>query len=372
MTITIGAVPTAPVLTAFEADIVKVARWVDIYEADNTTVWRSNAAIEGGSVSVDMSRAERRNLDLTVYNADDNIAYGPGGLWYDKIIKPYRGVYLPNGDIWATCLGEFMIDSISRPHFPNNFQITGRDFVKKLQKAKFANTTAFSAGANIGTTIQNIATNGGIVKFNFAATTKTLPAVVTFDRGTERWAACEELAAAAGYELFFNAFGYLTFRPYVDPLTAPLSYSFRDGALSNLAAFTKSTTDNFMYNHVVFYGDGTDNSLVFGEATNTEPSSPTRIAAIGRRMYFRSSAFVPDNTTATANAEAILGVSALEQYDMSLTTIVLPWLEAAEAVEVETSTDVPTDPTRYLLSSFTIPLDLSAMSGSAKRVTIVG
>jgi len=372
MTTTIGATPTVGALAAFQADSVKVARWVDIYMPDNTTIWRSNVAITGGNVSVDMTRAERRNIDLTIYDADNTIAYGPGGLWYDKIIKPYRGVYLPNGDIWATCLGEFMIDSISRSHFPEDFQITGRDFVKKLQKAKFANTTAFSAGANIGTTIQNIATNGGITKFTFTATSATIPAVTTFDRGTERWQACSELATAAGYELFFDSFGYLKFRPFVDPLTAPISYTFQDGPDSNIASFTKATSDAFMFNHVVFYGSGNDNAMVFGEAENNLSTSPTKIAAIGRRMYFRASAFVATNVAATANAEALLNVMGLEQFDMNLSSIVLPWLEASEAVQVFTSRDEVGDPTRYLLSSFSIPLALEAMSGTAKRVTNVG
>jgi hypothetical protein len=367
-----GDIPDQDIIDQFEADVVSVVRWVDIYESDNTTIWRSRAAITEGAVTVDMDRSERRNLDITISDGEDEIGYGPGAFWYDKILKPYRGIRLSNGDEWVTCLGEFLPDTIERPHFPKLISVTCRDFSKKLILDKFADTTTFAAALNVGTVIQTIATNGGITKFNFASTTSVLADAITFERASERWAACIELAKSIGYELFFDSFGYLTFRPYVDPLTAPLSYTFRTGATGNLVGFTRSTSDTRLFNDVLVYGDGQDNALVHGRAENTNPASPTRISEVGRRLYPFPSQFVPDNTKADEVAAAILAVSGLEQYDMQLTSLVIPWLEGGDAVEVNAPDAAPGDPTRFLLSSFTIPLGLQPMSGVSKRVTIVG
>lgn len=367
----IEAIPDMEIVALFESDVVRMARWVDIYEADNETIWRQQVPVTDGAVSVDMGRSERRNLDVTFYD-DGSLGYGPGAFWYDKIIKPYRGIELDNGDIWATPLGEFLMDNIERPHFPNTISVVGRDFVKKLRLDKFPDTTTFASGLNIGTVIQTIAVNGGITKFNFASTAETLTANITFERDTERWQAMEELAQSIGFEIFFTSFGYLTFRPNVDPLTAPVSYTFSTGEEGNLVNFTKSTTDTFMFNDVVVHGSSQDNALVWGRAQNTNINSPTRISEIGRRMKFYPSAFVPNNTKATEVAESFLAVSALEQFDMNLSSIVIPWLEAGDAVEAIVPDAAPGDPTRYLLANFSIPLGLEAMSGSAKRVTIVG
>jgi hypothetical protein len=382
-TYTIEAIPTIEIIEAFESDLVRVARWVDIYEADNVTLWRQKVALTEGSVSVDMSRSERRNFQCTLYD-DGTLGYGPGNFWYDKVLKPYRGVVFPNDDVWATPLGEFMPDNIERPHFPNLISCACRDFVKKLRMDKFPDTTTFAAGLNVGNVIQTIAVNGGVTKFNFATTTATLLADTTFERETERWQAIEELAQSIGFEVFFSSFGYLTFRPNVDPLLAPLSYTFRTGVgevnlgsapeihLGNLVSFTKATTDTLMFNDVIVFGSSQTNALVWARATNTNINSPTRVAEIGRRMKFIPSSFVPNNTAAQEVADSFLAVSALEQFDMNVSSIVVPWLEAGDAVEVLDPDAAPGDPTRYLLSNFTIPMALEAMSGNAKRVTIVG
>ncbi len=373
-------VPTAEILTAFEATARAVERWVDIYEPDNETIWMSRAPFVDGSVNVDMSRSERRNLEITFADTTGEMGYGPTKFWYDKIIKPYRGLRLANGDIWVAQLGEFMIDQITRPRFPNNLAVTCRDFSKALIQDKFANTISFAAGTNVGTIIEAIASNGGIVKFDFVTVTNTLTSPVVFERGTERWTAITKLAEMISHEVFFSRTGYLVLRPYVDPLTAPVSFTFRHGVpTANLVDFSKSTNDTRVFNDVVVYGDGPSNPLVFGQAENTAPTSPTRIygsnginTGLSRRTYTRASQVIQTNTEAQALAEAILAVSALEQYDMSLSSFVIPWLEAGEAVEVETTEADVGDPTRFLLTNFSIPLELGNMDGSAKRVTIVG
>lgn len=368
----IGATPSADVIAAANGEVVRVIRWVDIYEANNETLWRERVGVTTGSVTVDMGREERRTIDVTLYNEEDELQYGPGGLWYDKVIKPYRGFRLPNGDTWVTCLGEFMIDTVSRAHFPQIIQITGRDFTKKLQKDKFTQTTAFAAGASLVDVIRTIATNGGISKFALPGLPNTLSATIVFERNSERWGAVKQLANSYGYDIYFDNFGFLTMRTYVDPLTAPLSYSFFDGSEGNLVDFKKSTSDAQLYNHVIVYGDGPDNPLVFGQAENTNPSSPTRISAIGRRTYAYASQFITSNAQANSIALALLSVMGLDQYDVNISSIVVPWLEAGTAVEVITSTDALSDPTRYILSNFTIPFELTPMTGNARRVTLVG
>lgn len=360
-------VPSYEIIDQFEADVVKVESWVDIYNSDNTTLWMQRVPVTEGTVTVDMNRSERRNFDVTMSDSDGSIGYGPGAFWYDKVLKPYRGIRLANGDTWVAPLGEFLPDAISRPHFPSTIRASCRDFSKKLILDKFAVGTTFAAGANIGTVCQAIATNGGVTKFNFSPTTSVLQEAVSYEIGDERWKAISELAASIGFEVFFNAYGFLVFRPYVDPMTAPVSYTFRTGGDGNLVNFERSTSDTFLFNDVVVYGNG----LIYGRATNTNPLSPTNTTAIGVRLRKLENKFVANNTAATEVATAYLKVSGLEQYDMNVESLIVPWLEAGDAVELLLPDAAPGDPTRFLLTNFTIPLGLGSMSGTAKRVTIV-
>lgn len=591
MAIIVGDVPPAAVIAAAIASESKIVRWVDIYQSDNTTLFASHVAVTDGSVSVDQTRAERRNLDLTLLDDGSGAAtYGPGNLWYDKIIKPYRGVQLPDyyesgyvkiggnaylsitrsalvsithlrqsikisfdslptlltpvagwnninarlmfgsdqkvtvqllsttgagiggaastvavpgiapnvkvwisgqvqvsnaqctywysyddtndvdavnwiplgtvvtgsnagaavrvadsttvgigsapgqtpwpskvyayaeyistaktievdcgglvpptanfpaisgqtvvpvtsgtwpyyvqrvlstGDTWVTPLGEFLIDTIDRGRFPRTVHLTGRDFTKKLMLAKLATATSFAAGTNVNAIISAlVSVTAGINKYTIPVGTQTLSALVAWERGTAVQDMVQQLCDAYSKEAFFDNFGYFTLREFQDPLTAPLAFSFTTNpATGTLADYSRSTNDNQMFNHVVVGSDNAQTPLVYAEVENNNINSPTRIAAIGRRTYSYSSGAITDTATATARATALLKVMGLEQYDLTLTSLVLPWLEAGEACEVILPDSVPTDPTRFLLSSFNIPFALSTMSANARRVTLVG
>lgn len=83
------------VIDAILAGVTINTRRIEIYEADGTSIWNPSITprIIEGSVSVSQGSDSRRNLDLTLDNSDGKISHNPdGGLWYDKIIKVYRGV----------------------------------------------------------------------------------------------------------------------------------------------------------------------------------------------------------------------------------------------------------------------------------------
>jgi len=171
--------------------------------------------------------------------------------------------------------------------------------------------------------------------------------------------------------VFFDNYGTFTMRPFVDPVTSPVQMEFLTGRMGNLVDFQRSAADARLYNHVVVYGDADDNPLVFAEAENNNPMSPTRIAKIGRRTYKYASKFISTNAQALETANKFLAVVSLEQYEVSLESFVLPWLEANDAVECFLPDSEDYEPTRFILPSFSIPLALGTQSGNAKRVTIV-
>jgi hypothetical protein len=183
----------------------------------------------------------------------------------------------------------------------------------------------------------------------------------------------EELSLAVGHEVFVTAFGALRFRKWVDPLTASISHTFHaNPGSSNLASFTKSSNDSELFNHIAVYGSAQHNGLVYAQASNTNPASPTRIARLGRRTRPVPSQFVANNVAAQALANSLLSVAALEQYDVAISALKAPWLEVGTAVEFLDPDAAETDPTRFLLTNYTIPMELGLMTGTAKRVVNVG
>lgn len=274
---------------------------------------------------------------------------------------------------WETQVGEFLIDTINVPNFPHVSQCSGRDYTKKLLDDKFADTTTFVLGQTVEQVIKTIATNGNITKFLLSNTGFQLGKDFTFESGTDRWTAITEIATAYNLEAFFNAEGYLVLREMVDPLSAPLAFTFETGTFGNLVKYSKRSGDTRIYNHIVVRGEAADQLPIVAEAENHEPSSPTSIENLGRRRtYTYVSSFFTSEEQAQATADSFLKIKALETYDVALESIIIPWLEAGEAVEFIDPNPNPGDPTRFLLTDFSIPMTLGSMSATSKRVTVVG
>ena len=109
-----AATPPAAILSLYQQAVRNITRRIEIYEPDGVTPWKGltgriypfptvdgdsvpgDSDLVDGSVSVSYGDSERRTLDLTLDNRDGTYSPDPYGFWYDKIIKAYRGVYIPS------------------------------------------------------------------------------------------------------------------------------------------------------------------------------------------------------------------------------------------------------------------------------------
>lgn len=357
-----------------------VTRRVEIYESDGVTPWPSLDAhvrpFVDWNVNVDMARDERRTFDLVLDNTDKALRHYPGGFWYDKVIKIFRGVWGFNGEVYDSQLGEFMIDQINDAKHAPTISVTGRDYTKKLLTSKFAHATSFAVGQTLESVVTAIAVSGGVTRYIIPATGKTLGRVYLFEADTERWKAIADVCQAFGYEAYFNAQGYLVIREMRDPLTSPLSFTFATGYTpdfpATLANYEKSTNDARLFNQIIVRSESAGQVPIVGVATNTEPSSPTNINKIGIRSHTIKNSLITTQAQADDLASKMLKIYALEQFDLNTESLVIPWLEAGDIVGFADPDPSPGDPTRFLLSNFTIPGSLSGMKSNSKRVTIVG
>lgn len=372
--------PPADLLTHFfGSGVVRIRRRVDIYEFDGATLWMRDAPLVGGNVSVDVDRGERRMCDLVLDNNDRTLDHHPEGFWYDKIIKVIWGIETDEA-IWETQLGEFMIDAIAGEHFPYTLSVKTRDYTKKLMQDKFGVATAFSALSGVADVIKIIASGNtddplvGVSKFNLDDGGATLAVDVVFERQTTRWDAITQVADSYGLEVFFDRFGFLVLRPYRDPVLSPTVFSFQTGIPDgNLVRFTKSSNDTRIVNHFTVTGAASETGVpAFGEASNTEPSSPTRINKIGRRSDGIDNALLTDSEACVALAELYLKVAGLESYEINMGAINAPWLDVGEAIMFIDPRPAPNEPDRYYLTTLDLPLELAPMGVTGKRVQVVG
>jgi len=283
---------------------------------------------------------------------------------------------------WELQVGEFMIDSIEEKRFPRQVVVQGRDYTKKLLNAKFGATTNFPKTDYVETTIQTIAINGGIKsnKIIIPGTRKILGTIQSFERGTARWDAITKLAEAFNLEVFFDNVGNLVVRPFLDPTTSYPIFFFSSGAdtTATLTDFDFTSSDSSMVNQVIVCGESSDKTVipVSAQANNTNPNSPSNQSRLGIRTYYYHSPAITTTTQAQNLANRFLSIYALEEFNMTWGSLCIDWLEAGDIVDVSPAqADYrmanSTTSTRYLLSSFEIPLGLGPMSAVGKRVLVV-
>lgn len=369
--------PPDAVLNGFIGASGRIIRFADIFENDGVTPWKRGVSVVDGQVTVDYGRAERRMIDLSVHDPDNELAAYPDGFWWDKIIKVYRGVtvrlssYLTQE--WITPLGWFRVDSINRPHFPSVVAITGRDDTKTLINSKLAVATSFPEGTLVHEIIRTLAINGGVHpnRILLQSVSKTLNSVATFDADSSRWDAIAGLSEAYSIEVFFDAFGTLIVRNFRDPSLSPLSYTFETGSRGTLVGYSKSANDSRIYNRVVVRGMTSDEVPFYAEARNENPESPTSIGRIGERYLPVESALVATEAQAQELANGYLSIGALDSWEISMESLVLPWLDVGLIAGFNDPDPSPTQPSRFLLTNLTIPLGLAAMQVETKRVQLV-
>jgi hypothetical protein len=381
-----NGLPSNEVLTALLAGVVDVKRRAEIYESDAITPFdidEWNYRLIDGSITVDSTRDERRMVDLTLNNNDRALNLNPiNGFWYDKIIKCFWGIEYYNSDNvlsrWEIQVGEFMIDTISEDYFPNVTKITGRDYAKKCLVSDILNSIQFDPSTPVETIIRALAANAGVSKFRLPFTGLVFTDPVVFDPGTARWEIIKKISNGVGYEVYFTGDGYLTMRPYQDPSTSPVTWVFETGkALGTLASASLKSDDSLLKNHCVVMGtpqtsDSGLTTAAFGEARNDDPASPTNISRVGDRVDVFKSDYITDPAQAQAIAQIRLSIMMLEEYNIDFSSIIIPFIEGGDIVIIIDDKESNYVPSRYLLSNYTLPLGLGEMTGTGKRVTIVG
>lgn len=283
--------------------------------------------------------------------------------------SPYSGE-----DSWEMQIGEYLADAISDGGSYSTIRVTGRDLTKLAINSKLASSTTFTKDTPIETIVKALASNAGITKHKVPVTKKVLEKDTTWERGTSRWEIIKEVCNTNNHEVYMDHEGYLVVREYLDPLLSPTSLSLSGGVGGNLISRGARTSDSKLINHIVVVGESSDSNVppAYAEAINNDPKSPTSIQELGDRVEVINSALITSVPKAQELAKSMLAVSALEEFELSFESTLLPWVEPGEIIDMSKSDSRYWGPDRYLLTSLNLPLDLSPMSGNGKRIEKVG
>jgi hypothetical protein len=238
--------------------------------------------VTSGRVEIDRTAATRRQCSLTIGSASFVPLYANSPLApYGAELRLYQGITFMDGSDEQVPLGVFRIEDVKWDEATGSLpSVTGYDRSKAVIDAKFlmpADFSGRSAMDSIKAAVTDVITCDVLI--DPALKDYTLPGGSTFD--SERWEACQTMAAGMGAEVYFDVYGNLVIAK-IPALTQGTSHSVAvwtvdAGESGVLVSAARGVTRTGVYNAVAAQGVATDGngSPPVGFAADTDTRSPT-------------------------------------------------------------------------------------------------
>jgi hypothetical protein len=283
--------------------------------------------IVDGAVQIDRTAQFRRSIqNLTVADSDGSLvaALATDPLApYGNELAVYSGIRYPDGTTETVQLGVFGISVYDVVNQAGHLiTLTAFDRARTISRNKWTDGYVIAAGTNYGVAIRSlIADRLPGTTFALTATTATTP-LLSFNAGDDPWAKATEMAAAIGYEVYFNRAGVCVIAPVPDVGSAAVAWQHVTGTGGVVLKIESSITNDPGYNGAVVTGQGPSNAApVRAVSWDTNPTSPTYyLGKYGKVPEFITTPMV----TTTAQAQAMadgrvrlrLGASQTVTYDI--------------------------------------------------------
>jgi len=179
----------------------------------------------------------------------------------------------------------------------------------------------------------------------------------TFDIEADPWAACQEIAAAAGAEVYPSPEGTFTISTLPDILTTTPAWEIAAGEGGSYIRANRGMTSDQVFNGVLARGENTADGVapVSYLATDSDTSSPTYWGGpFGRRPMFYSSPTLTTLGACTSAATLKLAQAKAPNASGDISSLPNPALEPGDVLRI-----VHPDGSRELqqVASFTVPLE---------------
>jgi hypothetical protein len=312
----------------------------------------------GGSVVVDRSQSIRRTCTVTgadtslipVTAADQLSTYGARlrisvGVDYDDGTAPEL---VPQG--------VFRLDEAGGDPTLGPVTLTGKDLSVIVDDDLF--TTPYTATGTVVSAITALVTrsipDAGIV----STITDIAIGARTWNVGDSPWAAAQEIAAAAGAELYVDGDGVFRLAVLPDVLSTMPAWTIAAGEGGVYVSGTRRMSAAGVRNGVLAMGEdaGTGAAPVSALVTDDDPGSPTRWGGpFGRRPLIYASSTLTTTSACTAAARQQLAAARAPNATGDLSSLPNAALQEGDVLRV-----IHPDGLAELhqTAAFTVPLDL--------------
>lgn len=310
----------------------------------------------GGSVPVDRSQAIRRTCTVTVADptliprtAADQLAT------YGARLRISRGVYHGDGTSELVPLGVFRLDDVGGDVNDGPVTLSGKDLSAIVQDDKL--TAVYTASGTVVSAITALIQRS----LPTAEIVSTIADMAigrrVYDIEADPWAACQEIAAAAGAEVYCSPDGVFTIATLPDLSTATPVWDVAAGEGGVYIRASRGMSSSGVYNGVLARGENTADNVapVSSLVVDNDPTSPTYWSGpYGHRPMFYSSPTLITTAACTNAATLKLAAARAPNASGDFSSLPNPALEVGDVVRL-----IHPDGSRELhqVAGFSVPLD---------------
>jgi hypothetical protein len=324
--------------------------------------------VDGSSIRADGSAEVRRTLDLVIgdpslvpTSASDILT--PNGTE----LHVFQGFKYPDDTVERV---PTIVARIDKPAtaFGGQVKVSAADRSRAVAEDQFITSSQSVAGATvvaeITRLIQSALSTATVTDLTGSA---TVCPRTSWEPGTSKWAAVQELAVAIDADVAPGPDGTFWIRPQPD-ITDPPVLTMNIGESGQIVEGEEEWDREGVFNAVIARGERTDGSApVSGSAYDLDAASPTYWnGSFGHRPKFYSSPLLTTISACNAAAATMLAKSITPARSISVECIPNPALDIGDVVSLiipgaAGSVDLSRSET-HIVHAFTLPIGLGLMS----------
>jgi len=258
----------------------------------------SDVANTSGALSITIQNGLRRKLSFIINNPTYKHKINSSDIWLDSYFKLSIGLQISEDYVYWTDQGIFVLDdstiNTSSPS-ARTIEINALDLASLLDgtlSGYLESSYSISNGNLLKDSITSIIEDSGDyspIIFDSIYDDYCTTYEITVSLGSTYTTLLDKLAEFRTSNYFYNENGYFCFRSGIEDISdtfKPVLYSFNtDGTDINLISCSVKYNIEKVKNYIKVVGDTTDSGVIYcGIAYDDDPSSPTSITQIGKRV----------------------------------------------------------------------------------------
>jgi hypothetical protein len=335
---------------------------IEIMDETETILSTITPKLISGDIQMSFDNGIRRTANMILDNSEFEFTPDVDNLWINTRFKLYTGLAMDDGTEYYVPRGIFLNSEVEiTSNFSETVSTIGiYDKMATLNGELLGVLEApyiIDVGSDISDVLTQLLLDAGEVKppiIDPSIIGETTPFTIATTAGQTYYDIILSLCNMLTYTFFFDNLGFPRFQPPTDLENSGSVWDYDITQINYLGAQRRYAFPE-IHNYVVVVGDNIDSTIIKATASDTNPTSNTRIALIGKRTMVIEDSNIYNISLASQRAEYELSKAIAMIETINATSIPVDIIYPDDVITI-TDPAISLTGDRYLVKSVSFPL----------------